>query len=96
MRHEGSNDKFRRIRERMGTISVVNDHYVSGEIVYDVLKSRVDIEQPYDTFKNTIYGDRTYMRDDNQLNGWVFVNFIALILYYRIYNLLIEHDALKK
>ena len=94
--HEGSNDKFRRSRERMGTISVVTDLHVSGEIVYDMLKSRVDIEQSYDTFKNTIYGDRTYMRDDYQLNGWVFVNFISLILYYRIYNLLMEHDALKK
>ena len=36
------------------------------------------------------------MRDDYQLNGWLFVNFIAMMLYYRIYNLLVSHDILKK
>ena len=69
---------------------------VSEEIVYDMLKLRVDIEQSYDTFKNTIHGDRTYMRDDYQMQGWTFVNFISLIMHYRIYNLLRKHGILKK
>lgn len=46
----------------MDTISVVTDLHVSGELVYDVLKSRIDIEQSYDTFKNTIYSDRRYLQ----------------------------------
>ena len=83
-------------RERMGTISVITNLRVSGEIVYDMLKSRSEIEQSYDTFKNTIHADRTYMRDDFQLQGWMFVNFIALILHYRIYSLLKSHDMLKR
>ena len=83
-------------RERMGTISVMTNLHVSGEIVYDMLKSRTDIEQSYDTFKNTIHADRSYMRDDFQLQGWMFVNFIALILHYRIYALLKSHDMLGK
>ncbi|EQD75588.1 transposase IS4, partial [mine drainage metagenome] len=96
-RHEkGSESAFRKLGERMGTISVITNLRVSGEIVYDMLKSRADIEQSYDTFKNTIHGDRTYMRDDYQLHGWMFVNFIALILHYRIYNLLKKHDLLKR
>ncbi|QRF75346.1 Transposase [Thermoplasmatales archaeon] len=95
-RHEKATAEFRRIAERFGTISVITNLHVSGEIVYDMLKSRVDIEQAYDTFKNTIHADRTYMRDDQQLSGWMFVNFIALILHYRIYSLLMKHDALKK
>ena len=36
------------------------------------------------------------MRDDFQLQGWMFVNFIALILHYRIYALLKSHDMLGK
>ena len=36
------------------------------------------------------------MRDDYQLNGWLFVNFIAMMLYYRIYNMLVSHGMLKK
>ena len=59
-----------------------------------MLKSRTDIEQSYDTFKNTIHADRTYMRDDLHLQGWMFVNFIALIMHYRIYNILKKMDLL--
>ena len=84
------------MRDRMGTISIITSLKVSGEIVYDMLKSRTDIEQSYDTFKNTIHGDRTYMRDDYQMQGWTFVNFLSLIMHYRIYNLLRKHDLLKK
>ena len=94
-RHEkGSETTFRKLRERMGTISVVTNLKVSGEIVYGMLKSRTDIEQSYDTFKNTIHADRTYMRDDLHLQGWMFVNFIALTMHYRIYNMLKKMDLL--
>ena len=36
------------------------------------------------------------MRDDHQLQGWIFVNFIALVLHYRIYSILKEKDMLKR
>ena len=36
------------------------------------------------------------MRDDFQPQGWMFINFIALILQYRIYALLKSHDMLRK
>jgi len=85
-----------RMRERMGTISVITNLNTSGERVFGLLKSRADIEQSYDTFKNTIHADRTYMRDDYQLQGWMFVNFIALILHYRIYSMLRQKDLLSR
>ena len=53
-----------------------------------MLKSRTEIEQSYDTFRNTIHADRSYMRDDYQLQGWMFINFIALMMHYRIYAML--------
>ena len=95
-RHEKGSAAFRHISGRMGTISVVTNLKASGEIVYQMLKSRADIEQSYDTFKNTIHVDRTYMRDDYQLQGWMFVNFIALMLHYRIYSILKGKGILKR
>jgi len=65
-------------------------------MVFGLLKSHVDIKQSYDTFKNAIYADRTYMRDDYQLQGWMFVNFMALILHYRIYSMLRQKDLLSR
>ena len=78
------------------TISIITNLKASGEIVYQMLKSRADIERSYDTFKNTIHADRTYMRDDQQLQGRMFVNFIALVIHYRICSILKEKDMLKR
>jgi hypothetical protein len=40
--------------------------------------------------------DRTYMRDDYQMEGWMFINFIALVFYYRLYRLLADNSLLKR
>ena len=96
LRREKLSAKFKAVRGRMGTISVITNLKVSGEIVYDMLKSRMEVEQAYDTFKNTIHADRSYMRDDHQMQGWMFVNFIALMMHYRIYAMLRKHNALSK
>lgn len=97
-RQEGKRGAVKRFRERekrMGTFSVITDLKVSGEIIYDMIKSRVEIEQSYDTFKNTLEADRSYMRDDHAMQGWIFVNFIALMLHYRIYNILRKKNLLR-
>jgi len=36
------------------------------------------------------------MRDDYQLQCWIFVNFIALILRYRVYSVLRRKDLLSR
>lgn len=77
-----------------GTIAVVTDLDAEAKRIYELLKCRVSIEQLFDTFKNTLNADRTYMRDDYQLYGWMLVNFVAMLLYYKIYNLLLSHEML--
>lgn len=80
----------------MGTISVITDLGESGERIYNLLKSRAEIEIRFDTFKNVLNADRTYMRDDYQMEGWMFINFVALVFYYRLYRLLADNSLLKK
>jgi hypothetical protein len=99
---EESRSRFYELSHRMGTVSVITDlkvrdgKEVSGEEVYSFLKQRLGIEQLYDTFKNTLEADRSYMRDDYQLEGWMFIGFVTMLLYYRLYNLLAEKKALKE
>ncbi|MDI6886207.1 MAG: transposase, partial [archaeon] len=81
---------------RMGTISVITDLEESGERIYNLLKCRVEIEIMFDAFKNVLNADRTYMRDDYQMEGWMFINFIALVFYYRLYRILADNSLLKK
>ena len=67
-------------QHRIGTIAVLSDLDEDVERIFEMLKSSVDAEQLYGTFKNTIHADRSYLRDDCQLNGLLFVNFIAMVL----------------
>jgi transposase len=80
----------------MGTIAARTNCVFSAQRVFELLKERVEVEQVFDTFKNALYADRSYMRDDWSLQGWIFVNFVALLFYYRIYGLLLGCDALSK
>ncbi len=80
---------------RLGSISVLTNTEHNANEVFELLKGRIEIEQAFDTFKNLLNADRTYIRDDEGLNGWMFVNFVSLILYYRIYNELRKARLLK-
>lgn len=89
-------DDFYEKQDRRGTISIITDYRKKPQKVYELLKGRLEIEQVIDTFKNTLKADRTYMRDDQQMEGWMFVNFISLLFYYKIYGLLIQKELLRK
>ena len=87
---------FYELQYRQGTIAVITDLDKPAEKVYTILKSRPEIETMFDVFKNVLDADRTYMRDDHQMEGWMFINFLALVFYYRLYHALSDHDLLKK
>lgn len=89
-------ENFFKNQYRMGTIAVISDLEESGERIYNLLKSRVEIEVMFDAFKNVLNADRTYMRDDYQMEGWAFINFIALVFYYRLYRILADNSLLKR
>lgn len=79
---------------RNGTISVRTNLKKDPDEIYQILKSRINVEQAFDVYKNTLEADRMYMRDDKQVEGWLLINFIALQLYYKIYALLLEKKML--
>jgi len=81
---------------KLGTIAVRTTCGKSAEDVYGLLKSRVDIEKVFDIFKNILESDRNYMRDDEQLEGFLFVSFVALLMYYRVYEKLVEKKLLNQ
>ena len=64
--------------------------------IYEFYKCRAAVEILFDTFKNILFADVTYTRSNEALEGWLFINHIALIFYYRLYKRLILHNSLKK
>ena len=90
-------DNFHDKQHRFGTIAVLsNIKDVKARKVFEYLKSRVAVEVVFDAFKNILDADRTYMRGDWEMETWFFVNYLALLYYYRIYQILQEKELLKK
>ena len=77
-----------------GTISVITNLKKEPEEIYSYLKSRLSIESAFDAFKNVLEADKTYMRTDNHMNGWMFMNFLSLQMYYLIYGILLKNKLL--
>ncbi|MEW6617701.1 MAG: transposase [Patescibacteria group bacterium] len=89
-------EEFHENESKFGTISIVTKTDLSPQRIFELLKSRVEIEVTFDTFKNVLNADRSYMRDDSAMEGWMFVNFVALLLYYKVYGLLMSRDFLSR
>ena len=89
-------ENYHKTEHRFGTISIVTKTELKPQKIFEVLKSRVDIEGVFDILKNVLNADKNYMRDDHALEGWMFVNFIALLLYYKMYGILVSKNMLNK
>ena len=65
-------------------------------MVYESYKQRNEIEVMFDSFKNYLAADVSYMQNRYVMEGWLFANFIAMIAYYKLYVRLRQADLLAK
>jgi Transposase DDE domain len=84
--------------QQIGTIALLTnlDPKNTPQQIYEFYKCRAAVEILFDTFKNILFADVTYTRSNEALEGWLFINHIALIFYYRLYKRLLQHNLLKK
>jgi hypothetical protein len=81
---------------KFGTIAMItNCKDKTASKVYEAYKTRMEVETVFDSYKNLLEADRTYMQSDKSMEGWAFINHLATMLYYRVFNLLKTHDLLK-
>ena len=66
------------------------------QIVFESYKQRNEIEVMFDSYKNYLDADVTYMQNRYVLEGWLFANFIAMIAYYKLYVKLRQSKLLAK
>jgi transposase len=84
-------------RNTFGTIALLtNIKNPTAENTYQIYKSRMSIEVMFDGMKNVLEADHTYMQDEQTLQGWMFINHIALQWYQHLYIELKEKGLLKK
>ena len=89
-------ENFYEKQYHFGTIAMLHNTNKDPEKVYINYKSRMQIENMIDIFKNILEADSSYMQNEQALETWMFVNYIALHWYYIIYQLLVKFDLIKK
>ncbi len=94
---EYSIEGFHKKAHCFGTFSILtNLTDKTPEEVYAFYKSRMEVERAFDAFKNTLEADRTFMQNDQSMEGWMFMNYLALLAYWRILKLLMKKELLSK
>lgn len=85
-------------QHRFGTLALMTylPKKTGAQKAFGHFKTRNEVEQMIDVFKNILQADRSYMRDKQHLEGWMFVSHIAIMLYYRIYKELLNYGMLNK
>lgn len=76
--------EFEEKRKRAGIIGIISDMNREGRVIFDLYKSREDIELAFDALKNTLDSDKTYMQTTEGVRGYFFVSFLAMRIYFSI------------
>ncbi|MCS6824935.1 MAG: transposase, partial [Cytophagaceae bacterium] len=93
---EYSAEMFEEKQFEFGTIAILAQiENNSAKEVFIHYKSRSNIEVMFDAYKNILEADRTYMQNEHTLEGWLFVNYLAMQWYYLIYNKLKQTNLIK-
>jgi hypothetical protein len=89
-------ENFHEKQYKLGTIAIIDNTGKPPCDVFATYKIRKEVEIMIDALKNIVEADRTYMQNEQALEGWMFINLIALKWYYTLLNLLKKHDLNKK
>jgi len=93
---EYTEGKFAEHLPNFGSFAVITNKFDDAERVFINYKSRCGVEVLFDGVKNVLGNDYTYMQDDNALEGWMFINHLALQVHHKVYALLKEKKLLSK
>ncbi len=91
---EYSKEKFNKKLADFGSFTLTTNTGLDAEELYKVYKQRNEIEVLFDAYKNVLKADVTYMQNRMVLEGWLMANFLAMIVYYKLYNRLKEAKML--
>lgn len=89
-------DEYLKKRIHFGKIYFLSDVDSDLKTIYYLYKDRQQIEYAFNVFKNLLDGDKMHLQDDKKVEGYVFVNFLSLYLYYLLLNKLKEAELSKK
>jgi len=93
---KASMSEYRTNRNRFGTLAILTDTGLYPKQLYELYKQRREIEYSFDTLRNTLECDKTWMQSRESMQGYFFILFIALHIYSQALEHLRCKDLLKK
>ena len=95
---QNTEDKFYEKLPRFGTLTLNYNLAASltPQQLYEAYKQRNEIEVMFDSYKNFMDADKTFMQDRYVLEGWLMANFLAMIAYYKLFTRLKKQSLLPK
>lgn len=91
-----SKERFNEKIQTMGTLALIHNTNLNSKEVYKEYKSRLQIEQFFDHYKNTINASCSHMQREESLNGWMFINHLAMLITYKLHHILKTTPLTKK
>ena len=89
-------ENFHQKQYEFGSIALKSNTGKNAQEVFLLYKQRREIEQSFDFLKSLLEQDKSYMQNDKSLETWAFINHIALLLCYKIYNLLKQRELISR
>ena len=87
-------DKIVSDTERLGVTMLLNNLTSSPEEIYRDYKSRWEIEEMFDTHKNTLGFKMSHETSFAAQEAWAFIEFLALQMFYKIDAILINNQMI--
>lgn len=81
---------------QFGTIALMVSGNILAKQAFDDYKSRCEVEQEIDVLKTDLDALTSYMQDNDSLEGWMFINFVALHIFYMIRRRLVQSNMTGK
>jgi len=88
--------EFERKKRAAGIIGILSDMDLDGPEMFDLYKSREDVELAFDAMKNAMDSDKVYLHSAEATRGYFFITFLAMRVYFSILKRLRERKLTSK
>jgi len=83
-------------KRKLGKFAILSNMRSDPKEIYELYKSREEVEVAFDAMKNELENDKAYIHTTDGLRGYFFISFISLYMYFSIHQVLKDKDLSQK
>ncbi|MCW6168379.1 MAG: hypothetical protein LVQ96_00930 [Thermoplasmatales archaeon] len=83
-------------RNKLGKFAILSNLRSDPKEIYELYKSREEVEVAFDSMKNELENDKSYLHTTDGIRGYFFISFVSLYIYFSILETLKEKKLSQK